>query len=66
MIGNDGTPFPNDLSQEGSPKIKAGEIVTLILDLDSTITNGRDMQVKLTTGNGNVFVSTIITGSNSS
>jgi flagellin-like protein len=64
MTGNDGTSPPNDLSQEGSPRIKAGELVTLVLDLDSTLNNGRDMQVKLTTGNGNVFVTTIFTGSN--
>jgi flagellin-like protein len=62
MTGNDGTPPPNDLSQEGSPKIQSGEVVTLVLDLDRTLVNGRDMQVKLTTGNGNVFVSTTVVG----
>jgi len=63
MTGPDGTPpLPNDLSQEASPKIEAGGIVTLVLDLDRTIKDGRDMQVKLTTGTGNVFVSTIIVG----
>jgi hypothetical protein len=66
MTGPDGTTStptkPNDLSKEGSPNIQSGAIVTLLLDLDSTLGNGRDMQVKLTTSNGNVFVSTLIIG----
>jgi flagellin-like protein len=62
MTGNDGTPPPNDLSQEGSPKIPSGGVVTLVLDLDRTLTNGRDMQIKLTTSAGNVFVSTTVVG----
>ena len=65
MTGNDGTPPPNDLSQESSPIIPSGGVVTLVLDLDRTLKNGRDMQVKLTTSNGNVFVSSIFTNSNS-
>jgi hypothetical protein len=62
MTGNDGTPPPNDLSQESSPRIEAGGFVTLILDLDRTLRNQNDMQVKITTINGNVFVSTVIVG----
>jgi len=63
MTGPNGNlPLPNDLSQEGSPNIQSGATVTLLLDLDSTLVNGRDMQVKLTTSNGNVFVSTLIIG----
>jgi len=65
MTGPNGAPpLPNDLSQEGSPKIQPGEVVTLLLDLDSNLGNGRDLQVKLTTGNGNVFVSTALVGQN--
>ncbi len=65
MTGPNGKlPLPNDLSQEGSPNIKSGEFVTLLLDLDSTLGNGRDLQVKLTTSNGNVFVSTLLVGQN--
>jgi len=63
MTGPNGNlPLPNDLSQEGSPNIQSGATVTLLLDLDSTLGNGRDLQVKLTTSNGNVFVSTLIIG----
>jgi len=66
MTGPDGTPpaKTNDLLQDPSPKIQAGGIVTLVLDLDRTLKGGRDMQVKLTTLEGNVFVSTIIAGQN--
>jgi len=68
MTGPDGTPpaTTNDLSQEPTPIIQAGGIVTLVLDLDSTLKDGRDMQVKLTTTNGNVFISTIFVGQNNS
>jgi len=62
MTGNDGTPPPNDLRQEGSATIQSGGSVTLVLDLDRTLVNGRDTQVKLRTSNGNVFVSTTIIG----
>jgi flagellin-like protein len=62
MTGNDGTPPPNDLRQEGSATIQSGGSATLVLDLDRTLVNGRDTQVKLTTSNGNVFVSTAIIG----
>jgi len=64
MNGPDGTPpaLTNDLLQNPTPTILGGEIVTLVLDLDRTLSNGRDMQVKLTTSNGNVFISTLIVG----
>ena len=63
MTGPDGT-NKGDILQEDSPKISAGGIVTLVLDLDSTLKDGRDMQVKLTTSSGNVFISTIFAGQN--
>jgi len=53
-----------DIRLEGSPTIQPGGVVTLLLDLDRTLVNGRDTQVKLTTSNGNVFVSTAINGQN--
>jgi len=61
MTGPDGK-NNGDILQESSPKIPSGGVVTLVLDLDRTLVNGRDTQVKLTTSNGNVFVSTSITG----
>jgi flagellin-like protein len=64
MNGPDGTPpaLTNDLLQNPTPTILGGEIVTLVLDLDRTLSNGRDMQINLKTSNGNVFVSTLIVG----
>jgi len=63
MTGPDGK-NNGDILQETSPIIPSGGIVTLVLDLDRTLKDGRDMQVKLTTSNGNVFVSTLIAGQN--
>ena len=63
MTGNDGT-NNGDILQESSPTIPAGGIVTLVLDLDKTIPLGGDAQIKLTTTNGNLFVSTILVGKN--
>jgi flagellin-like protein len=64
MNGPDGTPpaLTNDLLQNPTPTILGGEIVTLVLDLDRTLSNGRDMQINLATSNGNLFVSTLIVG----
>ena len=61
MTGPDGK-NNGDILQGGSPTIQPGGVVTLVLDLDRTLVNGRDMQIKLTTSNGNVFVSTLIIG----
>jgi len=64
MTGPDGK-NNGDVLQEDSPKISAGGIVTLVLDLDRGLKDGRDIQVKLTTSSGNVFISTIFAGQNS-
>ncbi len=63
MTGPDGK-IGGDVLQEDSPKISAGGIVTLVLDLDRALNDGRDIQVKLTTSSGNVFISTIFAGQN--
>jgi hypothetical protein len=42
--------------------IQPGEIVTIILDLDKNIGMFHDSQVKITTTNGNSFVSTLVNG----
>jgi len=44
------------------PVIQSGGVVTLLLDLGQNIGMSHDSQVKITTVNGNVFVSTIIIG----
>ena len=42
-----------------------GEEVSLIFSIDDDVPIGRDVQLKLTTANGNVFVTTLIAGSQS-
>jgi flagellin-like protein len=51
-----------DTVQEFYPVIQPGEVVTILLDLGINIGNNHDAQIKITTVNGNVFVSTIIIG----
>lgn len=60
MTGN----IQGDSIQENSPRILPGEIATIVFDFDKPIKNGRDMQVKLATSNGNVFSFTMIAGQN--
>ena len=55
----------SDLLQDPAPRIEPGEIITVLVDLDITYKLPRDAQLKLTTTNGNIFVSTIIMGQNS-
>ena len=64
MNGHDGKPG-GDILQISSPQIQPGQIVTIVIDLDKSIQNGRDLQAKISTTNGNVFVSTLIVGQNS-
>jgi flagellin-like protein len=48
--------------QESSPVIQPGEVVTILLDLGINMGINHDAQIKITTANGNVFVSTILVG----
>jgi len=45
--------------------MRPGEIITLLVDLDKTYNLPSDAQFKLTTSDGNIFVSTIIMGQES-
>jgi archaeal type IV pilus assembly protein PilA len=56
------TGTPNSMLSEGAAEIKAGETVTVIIDLDSDLRVGRGTQFKLTTTNGGTFVSTVNVG----
>lgn len=70
-IGNGHKPHPNEYIiinrhldgknyltvDESSPTIQSGEIVTLLLDLGKSIPMYHDSQIKITTNNGNIFVS---------
>jgi len=56
---------PDGIISTTSPEIQPGQQVTVILQLDENIKNGRDTQFKLTTANGAVFVGTMIAGQQS-
>jgi len=44
------------------PVLEPGQEATLLMLLDRPIPDGRDVQIKFTTSNGNIFVGTIIAG----
>ena len=60
-----GTNGGDQLLAEGAGEIRAGQTATIILDLESDLRIGRSSQFKLTTSNGNVFVSTVSVGQQS-
>jgi flagellin-like protein len=56
---------PDTILASTSAEVQPGQQVTLVLQLDENIKNGRDTQLKLTTANGAVFVGTVIAGQQS-
>jgi len=60
-----GTNGGDQLLAEGAGEIRAGQTATIILDLESDLRIGRSSQFKITTSNGNVFVSTVSVGQQS-
>ena len=65
LTGHDGQ-VGGDLLQFPAPRMEPGELITILVDLDQPHQIPRDVQFKLTTTNGAVFVSTIIMGQSSS
>ncbi len=63
--------FDADLGDEGvtiaasAAELQPGGQATLVIELDNDIKSGRDMQFKLTTASGSVFVGTINSGQQS-
>jgi flagellin-like protein len=53
------------ISTATNPELQPGQIGTIYLELDETLKEGRDAQIKLTTANGAVFVGTVIAGQQS-
>ena len=49
-------------STASAAEIQPGQAVTLVLKMTEDIKDGRDVQLKLTTGNANVLVGTLIAG----
>jgi len=56
---------PGTLLTTSSAEIQPGQQVSIVLQLDENIKNGRDTQMKLSTANGAVFVGTVIAGQQS-
>ncbi len=56
---------PGTILGASSAEVQPGQQVSLVLQLDENIKNGRDTQMKLTTANGAVFVGTVIAGQQS-
>jgi flagellin-like protein len=69
--GNDGKFWILDRSTNDqviattSAEIQPGQQVTVIVQLDENIKNGRDAQIKFSTSNGAVFVGTVVAGQQS-
>jgi len=64
LLGHDGR-VDGDLLPFPAPSIQPGQLITILVDLDQSYNIPRDVQFKLTTTQGNIFVSTIIMGSSS-
>ena len=77
-IGNGHKPHPNEFIivnyhiggknyqtvEDSQSIIQPGEVVTLLLDLGTGMMKNNDSQIKITTNQGNIFVSTLIEGQN--
>ena len=62
--GDDGT-NEGVVTQASAPEMLPGQEITMILALEKDVKVGRDMQFKLTSTNGAVFVSTVNSGQQS-
>ncbi len=51
-----------DTIKERSPVLQPGQTVSIVLEIDKDIKIDRDMQVRLTTSNGSIFVYTVLAG----
>ncbi|MFQ5475405.1 MAG: archaellin/type IV pilin N-terminal domain-containing protein [Nitrosopumilus sp.] len=56
---------PSTILTSSSAEIQPGQQVTVLLTLDENVKSGRDLQFKLTTANGAVYVGTIVAGQQS-
>ncbi|NIP61575.1 MAG: hypothetical protein GWN01_00890 [Nitrosopumilaceae archaeon] len=63
--GIDATSSDAELSTAQNAEIEPGQTATIVLELDETLKEGRDAQIKLTTANGAVFVGTVVAGQQS-
>jgi len=63
--GNDGTGAKGLMSTTSAPELQPGQEITVVMALEKDVKTGRDMQFKLTTSAGAVFVSTVNSGQQS-
>jgi len=61
MTGSDGM-VGGDILQGTTPLVQPGELITILVDLDRQYSLAEDSQVRITTTNGAVFVTTIMMG----
>ena len=61
----DDTPGPAVTTTDAIPTLEAGQEATIMMQLDRSISLGRDVQIKMETGNGAIFVGTLIAGQQS-
>ena len=62
IVVNGNKDAPADTIEERIPVLNPGQKATIILELDQSIKQDRDMHLEITTKKGNVFVYTIISG----
>ncbi len=62
LTGFNGTREGEGLLQNPAPIMEPGEILTILVDMDIIYNLPSDAQFKLTTSEGNIFVSTILMG----
>jgi len=61
----DGATFNFETIDSSAPELQPGQEATIVLALEKDVKTGRDMQFKLSTANGAVFVGTINSGQQS-
>ena len=62
IVKNGNKNAPADTISGNTPILQPGQHVTIVLELDKNFNNGRDMQIRLTTSNGGIWVYTVMVG----
>lgn len=62
IVKNGNKNAPADTISGNAPILQPGQHVTIVLELDKNFNNGRDMQIRLTTSNGGIWVYTAMVG----
>ena len=62
IVKNGNKNAPADTISGNTPILQPGQHVTIVLELDKNFNNGRDMQIRLTTSNGGIWVYTAMVG----